>query len=147
MQRYLKTLMLGLSAAGLGVFTAQLSLAQIAQHVKADVTHDFTIANTTLPPGHYMFSIVPKSDNEVMNIKAADGDLSENFLVRRARTSTAPDHAELIFDRYGDNEQFLSKIFVPGSKVGFAVVEPSRREAILDHQGQHYTENTETESE
>lgn len=145
MRKHIRTLLTGLSAACLCVFTAQLSQAQITHRLKADIHHDFMIGNTTLPAGTYVFHILADSENQVMNVKSVNGDLSEDFLVRQADDNTVPNHAELIFDRYG-NEEFLNKVFAPGEKIGVAVVEPSREEAKLDHQGQHYIEHTETES-
>lgn len=143
MRQHLRTLCIGLSAAGLLAFTAPISQAQITHAIKADIHHDFRIGNTVLPPGTYVFRVLDNSDLDAMNVKSVNNDLSEDFLVRQSDDKTVPNHAELIFDRYG-NEEFLSKIYAPGKKIGAAVVEPSREEAKLDHAGRHYEEHTET---
>ncbi len=144
MREHIRTLLIALSAAGLCVCTAPLSQAQITHAIKADISHDFRIGNTTLPPGTYVFRIMQGSDNEAMTVKSVNGDLAEDFLVRQSDDKTVPNHAELIFQRYG-NEEFLHKIYAPGKRIGVAVVEPSREQAKLNHEGQHYVEHTETE--
>jgi hypothetical protein len=143
MRRKFRTILVSISAAGLGLLTTQIASAQITHQLKADIHHDFTIGNTTLPPGEYVFRVMQDSDNDVMNVRAANGDLSEDFLIRQADSNTVPNHGELIFDRYG-HQEFLAKVFAPGKKLGARVIEPSRKEAMLDHQGHHYVEHTES---
>lgn len=143
MRKHVRTLGITLSAAGLLAFTAPISQAQITHALEADIHHDFIIGNTVFPPGNYVFRVLDDSDLTAMNVKSVNNDLSEDFLVRQSDDKTTPNHAELIFDRYG-NEQFLNKIYAPGKKLGAAVVEPSREEAKLDHIGRHYIEHAES---
>ena len=65
------------------------------------------------------------------------------FLVREARANHTPQHSELVFSRYG-NQEFLTRIFEQGSKLGSAVAEAPRAELKLQKKGQHPVEHTET---
>jgi hypothetical protein len=106
MRKHIRTLCIGLSAAGLLALTGSVSQAQITHAIKADIQHDFRIGDTVLPPGTYVFRVLDDSDEQAMNVKSVNNDLSEDFLVRQSDDKKVPDHAELIFDRYG-NEEFL----------------------------------------
>lgn len=143
MRKHIRTLWIGLSAAGLFTLMGTVGQAQITHEIKADIHHDFIVGNTVLPPGTYVFHVLDDSDLTAMNVKSVNNDLSEDFLIRQSDVNSPPNHAELIFDRYG-NEQFLCKIYGPGKTIGAAVIEPSREEAKLDHAGHHYVEHTET---
>lgn len=139
-----RTRMVWLTASSFFVLTmgAQLSNAQITNAVKANIGHRFTVGNATLPPGHYTFRMLQGSDMTAMTVTSADGNTSADFLVREATAPSTPKHAELVFDRYGTHE-FLAKVFEGNSKIGEAVVEPSREEQRLQKQGQHPVEHTE----
>jgi len=119
--------------------------AQILGHVEADITHPFIIANTTLPAGHYSFRMLQDSELTVMTATNDKTDAKIEFLVNEARSDHRPNHSELIFDRY-DNQEFLKKIFESGNRVGVAVVEPSRIEKRLQQQGKHPVEHTEEQA-
>jgi hypothetical protein len=133
---------LALSSSLLMMLGAQLSNAQITNQIDAHINHKFVISNTTLPPGHYTFHMLQGSDMSAMVVKSADGNIADEFLVRQADAPSTPKHSELVFNRYGDKE-ILTKIFEQGRKIGVAVVEPSREELRLQHQGQHAVEHTE----
>lgn len=133
-----------LTASSFFVLTmgAQFASAQITNAINANLTHRFTVGNATLPPGQYTFRVMPRTDMKVMTVTSQDGNTSAEFLVREATLPTAPKHSELVFDRYGTHE-FLAKIFENGSKIGEAVVEPSREETRLQKQGQQPVEHVE----
>jgi hypothetical protein len=138
-----------MSIAAVVLFTAittvQLSDAQITNQIQANISHPFVIGNTTLPPGQYDFRMLPGSDLTVMTVRSADNKIGEEFLVRTSQDTTTPQHSELVFNRYGDKE-FLSKIYEGGSRIGVAVVEPSRQELRLQKQGQQPVEHAEAQS-
>lgn len=137
-----KVILLTASSFFILTMGAQLSSAQIVNAVKANLAHRFTVGNATLPPGQYTFRVMQGTDMMVMTVTSADGNTSDEFLVREATTPNTPKHTELVFNRYGTHE-FLTKIFEKGSKIGEAVVEPSREELRLQKQGQHPIEHVE----
>ena len=142
------TRMIWLTASSFFVLTmgAQLSNAQIANAIKANVAHRFTVGTATLPPGHYTFRVLQGTDMTTMTVTSADGNTADEFLVREAEAKSTPKNSELVFNRYGTHE-FLTKIFEKGSKLGEAVVEPSREELRLQRQGQHPVEHTEEQQQ
>jgi len=142
MQNNSKTFLLVIASSFLIMLGAQLSSAQVADPIEANIHHRFTIGNTTLPPGKYTFQMMPDTDLTVMTARSHDGNTAEEFLVREAKAPDAPKHSELVFDRYG-NRELLSRVYEEGSKIGVAVVEPSRAELRLQKQGQHPIEHTE----
>ena len=121
---------------------AQSAHAQIVSPIEAHINHPFTIGNLTLPPGQYTFRMLSGSDLTAMTVTSADGNTTDEFLVREAEAPNPPAHAELFFNRYG-NHEFLTKLFEPSSRLGVAVIEPSRQELRLQKQGQHPTEHVE----
>lgn len=122
--------------------TAPFLCAQISNPIEAQIDHKFTIANTTLPPGRYIFRMVSGTDLSAMTASTADGSNEVEFLVRQSQADHTPKHSELFFNRYG-NHEFLTKIYEQGSQMGVAVAEPSRIESRLLKQGQHGVEHRE----
>lgn len=142
MQSNSKMFLIALSSAAVMTFGAQLASAQVANPIKAQITHKFTIGDTTLPPGHYTFQMMPDSDLTVMSVRNRDDSIAEDFLVRESRAPDTPQHSELIFDRYGKTE-LLDKVYEQGSPTGVAVMEPSMQESRLQKKGQHAVQHTE----
>jgi len=127
------------------LFASQCASAQIIGSVEADLTHPFIIANTTLPAGKYEFRMVGNTDLNLMSAANWNDKTRIEFQVDRARDNHRPQHTELIFARYG-NQEFLRKIFEAGDPVGVQVVEPSRLEQRLQKHGQHAVEHTEEQA-
>jgi hypothetical protein len=142
MQNNPNMLLLAVSSSLLMMLGAQSSSAQVTNPIKASITHRFIIGNTTFPPGQYTFRMMPDSDLSVMTARSPDGNTADEFLVREAKAPNTPDHSELIFNQYG-NKQLLSKVYEQGSRIGVAVVEPSREELRLQKHGQHPIEHVE----
>ena len=140
--RRLSTFALAAFSLSLLMFAAPAAHAAITGHIDADITHPFTIVNTTLPPGHYVFRMEPATDLQIMTLTNASGDTSVAFMVRPLIDNHVPKHSELVFNRYGHRE-FLEKIFEMGHKTGVAVIEPSHEEAQLRKEGQKPFEHTE----
>ena len=120
--------------------------AQIIGSVHADIHHRFTVGEATLPAGNYVFRMVPHTDLALMTVTSADGNTSDEFLVRRSIDSQVPHHTELVFNRYGDQE-FLTDIYEHGEKTGIAVVEPSREQSRLQKLGQDPVVHTEEQDQ
>jgi hypothetical protein len=116
--------------------------AQIVREVRANIDHNFIIGNTTLPPGDYIFRMMPDSELSIMTATNQNDKTSVAFIVRNTIDSHTPAHTELIFRKYG-NTEFLSKIFEGGDKLGAEVTETSREEARLVKQDQQPTMQTE----
>ena len=129
-------------AASLTFFAAPIVRAQIVGQVYASIHHSFIVGNATLPPGDYIFRMLPQSDLALMTVYTANGSTGAEFLVQQSTDSHTPRHTELFFDRYG-NKEFLTHIYEQGDKFGVRVVEPSRIEARLQKQGVTPVEHTE----
>jgi hypothetical protein len=140
--RRISSILLPCLAFAILVLAAPFVDAQIMDQIDADVHHSFIVGNATLPPGQYVFRMMPGTDMQVMTARSASGDAAVEFLVRNSIDSRTPNHTELIFDRYGSKE-FLTHVYEIGNKVGIAVIEPSREESRLLKQGQHPVEHTE----
>jgi len=95
---------------------------------------------------NYVFRMVPHTDLALMTVTSADGNTSDEFLVRRSIDSQVPHHTELVFNRYGDQE-FLTDIYEHGEKTGIAVVEPSREQSRLQKLGQDPVVHTEEQDQ
>ncbi len=144
--RYTVYSLFSAAAASLLFLAASIGHAQIINAIDADMHHRFTIVNTTLPPGHYVFRMLPAGEIAAMQVTSADGNESVEFLVRQSVDSHTPRHTELIFNRYGE-EEFLTHIYERGDKNGVAVVEPSRAEERLKKAGKTAVEHTEEQSQ
>lgn len=116
--------------------------AQIDHPITANITHKFVIGNTTLPAGKYMFRMEGNTDLMVMEATNQSNDTSVQFMVRQSTDEHRPSHTELVFRKYG-NDEFLSKMYLSGSRAGAAVAEPSRLEERLKKEGQKAAEHTE----
>jgi len=132
--------------AGLLLVLADTSAqAQISGEIEVAIHHSFIVGNTTLPPGHYVFRMVPDTDLTIMTASSADGRTSTEFMVRASDDSHTPKHSELLFNKYGSKE-YLTHIYESGTKAGVAVIDESRSETRLKKQGQHATEHTEEQA-
>ncbi|MGA8044460.1 MAG: hypothetical protein WCA37_16820 [Terracidiphilus sp.] len=118
------------------------SQAQITNPIAANIHHSFIVGNTTLPPGHYTFRMIPQTEHAAMIVTSADGGTATEFLVRDSLADHTPKHTELVFNRYG-NKELLTHIYEVGTKSGVAVMEASRAEERLKKQGQSATSHTE----
>lgn len=121
------------------------SITEFGQ-IKANISHPFIIANTTLPPGAYDFHILQGTDQRLMLASSANGRTSVEFEVRPSVDNHTPRHTELIFNRYGKTE-VLKDVYEAGSPNGVAVIEPSREEQRLQKQGQKAYRHTEEQQQ
>ena len=127
------------------VLAATSAQAQITSEIEVSIHHSFIVGNTTLPPGRYVFRMVPNTDLTIMSATSADGGTSAEFMVRASDDAHTPRHSELIFNKYG-NKEYLTHIYETGTKTGVAVTDESRSETRLKKQGQHATEHTEEQA-
>jgi hypothetical protein len=118
--------------------------AQIVHDVIGDISHPFIVGQATLPPGEYVFQMMPHTDLSVMTVTSKDNDTSVEFLVRPSLDSQVPNQSELVFNRYGQKD-FLINVFERGIKLGIAVVEPSREESRLLKEGETPVQHTEVQ--
>jgi hypothetical protein len=86
--------------------------------------------------------MLPGSDLFIMSVTNENDTTSGEFTVRESEDGHRPNHSELVFKKYG-NDEFLAKVYEGGSKTGVAVTETSRQEARLVKQGQQAEEHTE----
>ncbi len=121
---------------------APLLNAQIANAIRAHIGHSFIVGNTTYPAGEYTFRMLPGSDISIMTVTNENDKTSGEFAVRESVDGHRPNHSELVFKKYGDDE-FPTKVYEGGSKTGVAVTETSRQEARLMKQGHQAEEHTE----
>jgi len=94
--------------------------AQVVDAIEADIPFSFTVLNTTLPAGRYTVERVYTVDPNVMEIRGSDAHSTAFVIVENAEIARAPERAELIFDRVGD-QYFLSEIFEGGSNAGVSL--------------------------
>ncbi len=116
--------------------------AQIVNPISAHIGHSFMIGEKTLPPGEYTFQSQSGSNGGIMTVQNAKGDTLAQFIVRPSIAGTTPKHSQLVFRKYGTTE-FLSKIYMGGSKNGVSLTETSKAERNLASAGQKPTEETE----
>ncbi|HUN85422.1 MAG TPA: hypothetical protein VMU48_13645 [Terracidiphilus sp.] len=128
----------------LSILAIPAAQAQITLPLKADIQHQFTVGQTTLPPGEYVFRMLEGSSLNAMIVTNKDNDTSVEFLVRNSIDSHVPQHSELMFNRYGTKE-FLTNLYDRGEKLGVAVIEPSREESRLLREGRQGVPHTEEE--
>jgi hypothetical protein len=128
-------------AVGSFFLTAPLK-AQVTNEIIANISHSFTVGETTLPPGRYEFRMVQDADLQVMTVTSEAGNTSEEFLVRESDLNRTPNHSELVFDRIG-NREFLTKIYEAGTQIGVAIDQPSRIKQRMVKQGQRAMEHAE----
>lgn len=102
--------------------------------IYADIHHPFVVDNTTLPPGRYMFRMVPGNLLNYMTVANDKGEIKAKFLVQPSYLPKTPSHAELIFNRYGKTE-ILEKIFQKDDSRGEALQGVSSEEAQLRKEG------------
>ena len=94
--------------------------AQVVDTIEADIPFSFTVRDTTLPAGRYTVERVYTIDPNVMEIRSSDAHSTAFVIVENAEIAKAPETAELIFDRVGD-QYFLWEIFEGGSNTGVAL--------------------------
>lgn len=116
------------------IAAAQPAQAQITEQIDASIHHPFTVADTTLPPGQYVFRMISQYNQSAMLVTNKSGKESAEFLVRDSRASHTPNHTKLVFERYG-NKEYLTHIYEVGSKDGVAIVDLSHTAYQLGKQG------------
>jgi hypothetical protein len=94
--------------------------AQVVDTIEADIPFSFTVRDTTLPAGRYTVERVYTIDPNVMENRSSDAHSTAFVIVENAEIAKAPESAELIFDRVGD-QYFLWEIFEGGSNTGVAL--------------------------
>lgn len=91
--------------------------AQVVDTIEADIPFSFTVRETTLPAAKYKIERVYTVNPNVMEIRGSDAHATAFVIVENAVIARAPEKAELIFDRVGD-QYFLWEIFEGGSNAG-----------------------------
>lgn len=82
--------------------------------LKATIPFDFQAGSRRMPAGQYE---IGKLSQNVLLLRGTTKNSSEVLVVYAATTLTAPDHASMIFHRYG-NHYFLSQIWSAGNTTG-----------------------------
>ena len=122
--------------------TARNSNAQITVPVQAEINHSFVAVAKTLPAGQYTFLV--RDNGGSMIIQNGKGDDVEIVMVRESIADHMPQNTEIVFRKYEDTE-FLSKVYLGGSKTGVAVSGMAKEEERLAKAGQKPTEHSETQ--
>ena len=107
--------------------------AQILEPVRADIHHPFVVGDVTLPPGHYVFQVKTRFENDLMTVTNADGNRKVEILVRSSVDPTMPKHTELVFTPVG-NREILDHIYAAGNRNGLTVLEPANEVEFLESQ-------------
>lgn len=103
--------------------------AQIVGYLEADIPFQFHAGNVKLPAGKYIIHVLDDNDQNVLEIRSAEGSSAVLFEVHGVEASAAPAKGELIFNRYGDR-YFLEKLFDPSNPSGSELYE-SRYEKMV----------------
>lgn len=128
-----KVLLIVVSLFWIGIAGRIPAHAQVVDTIEADIPFSFTVRNTTLPAGRYTVERVYTVDPNVMEIRSRDAHSATLVIVENAEIAKAPEMAELIFDRVGD-QYFLSEIFEGGSNAGVALPK-SHAERQMEKEG------------
>jgi hypothetical protein len=96
--------------------------AQIIGDLEADIPFQFHAGNAKLPAGKYIIHVLDSTDQNVMEIRSAEGSTAALFEVHGVEASAAPAKGELIFNKYGDR-YFLEKLFDPSNPSGSELYE------------------------
>lgn len=108
-----------------------VSHAQVTDSVEADIPFGFTVKNTSLPAGHYTIKRIISTEPGIMEIFGDDYKHPLLIMVDSAQVLTGPQKTELIFERIGGDQYFLSQIFEAGDNIGVAIPK-SRSERRLE---------------
>ena len=126
--QFMKTLlMLGL-LIGVGNVTARAQ-ALSEGTIEADVPFSFTVRETTLPPGKYVFRRVNDVEPQVLEVRSARGRKAVIFEAESAQANQTPRDADLVFDKIGD-QYFLSQILTSDSNLGYQLPKTKAEERL-----------------
>ena len=113
-----KFLSASLSVCVLSLLLAATGYAQLSgAPIRINIPFDFNIRGKTLPAGHYE---IQRINDEVDSLEISNVRKNHEHAMFETDQEVArktPNHAELVFHRYGD-KYFLSEIWTPGTVTG-----------------------------
>jgi hypothetical protein len=105
--------------------STSLAYAQIDNGLNFTTNFAFYVQNTKLPPGSY--SITPvDSDDQILEIKSADGQHSALVDVIRTQSGSPHRTSDVTFHKYG-NVDYLNRLWVEGENSGLKLI-PTKAE-------------------
>jgi hypothetical protein len=91
------------------------------QRLRARIPFAFNVGNKSLPAGEYTIAVLnPTSDRKVLQIRSTDGRASA-IIQTNERNAKSPEHAKLVFNRYGDR-YFFAQAQMAGDSTTLAAV-------------------------
>lgn len=119
-----------------GLGAAMAARAQIDSNVvvRANIPHPFVVQDTTLPAGKYTIRVADQPEQNMLEIRSADGRTAVFFETEDMKTDRTPAKNELVFDKFGDT-YFLSQVLLKGDDSGNQLVK-SKKERKLEEGGQ-----------
>ncbi len=103
---------LSLATLGLVALTAGPAFAMDPETLVVHVPFAFSVDNVTLPAGDYRVHPLSILDNNVVEIRSADGHHAALVLTTDAPAERRGAKPELVFDRYG-KKRFLRAVGLP----------------------------------
>jgi len=130
---------LSLATLGLAALAAGPAFAMAPETVVVHVPFAFVVSNVTLPAGDYRIGPASDLENNVLEIRSADGRHAALVLTEVAPGERRGAPPKLVFDRYGDKD-FLRAVELPEAAGADLSATRSEIEAArayaLQHQGQ-----------
>ena len=105
------------------MFVAVTAEAQVfgTQRMRASIPFAFNVGDKSLPAGEYTIAVLnPTSARKVLQIRSTDGRLSA-IVQTNERSVNTPEHAKLVFNRYGDR-YFFAQAQMGGDSTTLAAV-------------------------
>ena len=100
-------------------------------HVRADIPFNFAVGNKTYPAGKYTIRTIGDRSNEVLCLRAGDGNASMMILSNATESLTPADKTKLVFSRYG-NQYFLSQVWLNGATRGHRLPKSNREKEVAN---------------
>ena len=114
MKRYLTLTIAIMMFVAVAAITAEAQ-ASGTRHLRARIPFAFNVGAKSLPAGEYTITVLnPTSDRKALQIRSTDGHVSAIIQTNELNVN-APEHAKLVFNRYGDRYFFAQAQMAGGS--------------------------------
>ena len=105
MKRYVTLTIAIMMWVAVAVITAEAQVSG-TQPLRARIPFAFNVGAKSLPAGEYIIAVLnPSSDRKALQIRSTDGRVSAIIQTNELNINT-PEHAKLVFNRYGDRYFF-----------------------------------------
>jgi hypothetical protein len=102
--------------------------------IRVDIPFDFTVGDTTLPPGKYIITAPEPPDPHILELRSDDGRIGVLFIANTAQATRPPEQTELVFKHIG-GRYFLSQIWVQGENSGVQLPNPRPELKLEEKEG------------